>query len=86
MTAVAPDLAYGRKDWRTQRFGPVSLRVVAQCFEAAGCTGLITLEAHLFAAVELARRQCRNAQELGPDAAPAARPPPMRDGALPSRP
>jgi ribose-phosphate pyrophosphokinase len=58
ITAVAPYLAYARKDRRTKPFDPVSVRVVAQLFEAAGCDGLITLEAHNVAAFDNAFR-CR---------------------------
>jgi len=56
ITAVVPYLAYARKDRRTKPFDPVSLRVVAQLFEAAGTDALITLEAHNTAAFDNALR------------------------------
>ncbi|HQR23066.1 MAG TPA: ribose-phosphate diphosphokinase [Burkholderiaceae bacterium] len=64
ITAVTPYLAYARKDRRTKPFDPVSLRVVAQLIEAAGCDGLITLEAHNVAAFDNAFR--RRAVNLDP--------------------
>ena len=54
--AVVPYLAYARKDRRTQPFDPVSIRVVAQLFEAVGCDALVTLEAHNVAAFDNAFR------------------------------
>lgn len=56
LTAVVPYLAYARKDRRTKPFDPVSVRVVAQLFEAVRCDGLITLEAHNTAAFDSAFR------------------------------
>jgi len=56
VTAVVPYLAYARKDRRTQAFDPVSLRYVAQCFEACGTAQLIVLEAHNVAALQNAFR------------------------------
>jgi len=38
ITAVTPYLAYARKDRRTKPFDPVSVRVIAQLFEAAAAT------------------------------------------------
>jgi ribose-phosphate pyrophosphokinase len=64
ITAVAPYLAYARKDRRTKPFDPVSVRVVAQMLEAVGCDGLITLEAHNVAAFDNAFR--RRAVSLEP--------------------
>lgn len=64
ITAVVPYLAYARKDRRTKPFDPVSVRVIAQMFEAAGCDGLITLEAHNVAAFDNAFR--RRAVNLEP--------------------
>jgi ribose-phosphate pyrophosphokinase len=64
ITAVAPYLAYARKDRRTKPFDPVSVRVIAQLFEAAGCDGLITLEAHNVSAFDNAFR--RRAVNLEP--------------------
>ena len=56
VTAVVPYLAYARKDRRTQPFDPLSLRVVAQLFEAVGTDALIALEAHSAAAFDNALR------------------------------
>jgi ribose-phosphate pyrophosphokinase len=56
VTAVVPYLAYARKDRRTKPFDPLSLRYVAQWFEAAGVGQLIVLEAHNVAALENAFR------------------------------
>jgi ribose-phosphate pyrophosphokinase len=56
VTAVVPYLAYARKDRRTKPFDPLSLRYVAQWFEAAGVDQLIVLEAHNVAALENAFR------------------------------
>lgn len=57
ITAVVPYLAYARKDRRTKPFDPVTLRYVAQWFEAAGTDQLIVLEAHNVAALENAFRR-----------------------------
>lgn len=56
VTAVVPYLAYARKDRRTQPFDPVTLRYVAQLFEAVGVTQIIVLEAHNVAAFQNAFR------------------------------
>lgn len=56
IVAVVPYLAYARKDRRTQPFDPVSIRVVAQLFEAVRCDALVTLEAHNVAAFDNAFR------------------------------
>jgi ribose-phosphate pyrophosphokinase len=56
VTAVIPYLAYARKDRRTKPFDPLSLRHVAQLFEAAGVQRLIALEVHDAAAFENAFR------------------------------
>lgn len=56
VTAVVPYLAYARKDRRTQPFDPVSLRVLAQLFEAVGTDALLALEAHNPAAFDNALR------------------------------
>lgn len=58
VTAVVPYLAYARKDRRTKPFDPVTLRYLAQMFEAVGTDALITLEAHNVAALQNAFR-CR---------------------------
>lgn len=46
VTAVVPYLAYARKDRRTKPHDPVTLRYVAQLFEAVGTDQLIALEPH----------------------------------------
>src|SRR5659263_346131 len=56
VTAVVPYLAYARKDRQTKPFDPVSLRYVAQLFEAVGTAQLIVLEAHNVAAFQNAFR------------------------------
>jgi ribose-phosphate pyrophosphokinase len=56
VTAVIPYLAYARKDRRTKPFDPLSLRHLAQLFEAAGVQRLIALEVHDAAAFENAFR------------------------------
>lgn len=56
VTAVVPYLAYARKDRRTKPYDPVSLRYVAQLFEAVGVSQVIALEAHNVAAFESAFR------------------------------
>ncbi len=56
VTAIAPYLAYARKDRRTKPFDPVGLRYVAQMFEAVGTDRLIVLEAHNVAAFQNAFR------------------------------
>jgi ribose-phosphate pyrophosphokinase len=57
ISAVVPYLAYARKDRRTKPYDPVSLRYVAQWFEASGCDQLIALEAHNVAALDNAFRR-----------------------------
>ena len=56
VTAVVPYLAYARKDRRTKPQDPVSLRYVAQMFEAVGTAQVIALEVHNPAAFENAFR------------------------------
>ncbi len=56
VTAVLPYLAYARKDRQTKPFDPVTLRYVAQLFEAVGTAQLIVLEAHNVAAFQNAFR------------------------------
>lgn len=56
VTAVLPYLAYARKDRQTKPFDPLSLRYVAQLFEALGTAQLIVLEAHNVAAFQNAFR------------------------------
>lgn len=57
ISAVVPYLAYARKDRRTKPYDPVTLRYVAQWFEASGCDQLIALEAHNVAAFDNAFRR-----------------------------
>lgn len=56
VTAVVPYLAYARKDRQTKPFDPLTLRYVAQLFEAVGIAQLIVLEAHNVAAFQNAFR------------------------------
>jgi ribose-phosphate pyrophosphokinase len=56
VTAVVPYMAYARKDRQTQPFDPLSLRYVAQMFEALGTARVIVLEAHNVAALQNAFR------------------------------
>jgi len=56
VTAVVPYLAYARKDRRTKPFDPVTLRYVAQLFEAVGLAQIIVLEVHNVAAFQNAFR------------------------------
>jgi ribose-phosphate pyrophosphokinase len=56
VSAVVPYLAYARKDRQTKPFDPVTLRYVAQLFEAVGTSQLLVLEAHNVAAFQNAFR------------------------------
>jgi ribose-phosphate pyrophosphokinase len=56
VTACVPFLAYARKDRRTKERDPVTLRYVAQLFEALDTDHLIGLDAHNLAAFENAFR------------------------------
>lgn len=56
VTAVVPYLAYARKDQQTKPHDPLSLRYVAQMFDAVGVAQLIVLEAHNVAAFQNAFR------------------------------
>ncbi|MGQ7793516.1 ribose-phosphate diphosphokinase [Faunimonas sp. B44] len=56
VTAVAPYLAYGRKDRQTKPGDPVTTRYLAQLFEAVGTDRVMTLEAHNLAAFQNAFR------------------------------
>ena len=58
LTAVAPYLAYARKDQRSKSRDPVTTRYVASFFEAVGCDAVVTLDVHNVAAFENAFR-CR---------------------------
>ena len=56
VTAVVPYLAYARKDRKTQPRDPVTLRYLAQLFEAVGTNALLVLEVHNPAAFQNAFR------------------------------
>lgn len=58
VTAIAPYLAYGRKDRQTKPRDPVTTRYVAQLFEAAGASAVVTLDVHNLSAFQNAFR-CR---------------------------
>lgn len=58
VTAVAPYLAYARKDRQTKARDPVATRYVAQLFEAVGTDCFVTLDVHNIAAFQNAFR-CR---------------------------
>jgi ribose-phosphate pyrophosphokinase len=58
VTAVVPYLAYARADRQTRPREPLTLRYVAQLFEAAGTDRLVTLDAHNPSAFQNAFR-CR---------------------------
>lgn len=56
VSAVVPYLAYARKDRQTKPFDPVTLRYVAQLFEAVGTAQVFVLEVHNVAAFQNAFR------------------------------
>lgn len=56
VTAVAPYLAYARKDRRSKARDPVSSRYVAQLFESIGTDRVLTLDVHNLAAYQNAFR------------------------------
>ncbi len=56
VTAVVPYLPFARKDRRTKPRDPLTLRYLAQLFEAVGPDRLVTVDAHNQAAVESAFR------------------------------
>jgi ribose-phosphate pyrophosphokinase len=56
VTAVVPYLAYARADRKTRPREPVTLRYVAQLFEAAGADRVVTLDVHDLAAFQNAFR------------------------------
>ena len=58
VTAVAPYLAYARKDRRSKPRDPVTTRYVAALFEAVGTDRIVTLDVHNLAAYQNAFR-CR---------------------------
>ncbi len=59
VTAVAPYLAYSRKDRRTKPRDPVNSRYVAVLFEAMRTDAIVTVEVHNVSAFENAFRTCR---------------------------
>lgn len=56
VSAVVPYLAYARQDRRTQPFEPLSLRLLAQLFEAAPIDQVLVLEVHDLGAFQNAFR------------------------------
>lgn len=56
VTAVAPYLAYARKDRQTRERDPVTTRYVACMFEAVGADAVVTLDVHNLAAYQNAFR------------------------------
>lgn len=56
ITAVAPYLAFARKDRRTKVHDPITIRYVAAALEAVGCSRMVTLDVHNDAAFENAFR------------------------------
>lgn len=58
VTAIAPYLAYSRKDRQTKPHDPVTTRYVAQLFEAVGADCVVTLDVHNLQAFQNAFR-CR---------------------------
>jgi len=58
VTAVAPYLAYARKDQRSKPRDPITTRYVAAFFEAVGAACVVTVDVHNVAAFENAFR-CR---------------------------
>lgn len=64
VSAVVPYLAYARKDRRTKPYDPVTLRYVAQLFEAVGTDQVFALEPHNPGAFENAFRIPARALEV----------------------
>lgn len=58
VTAIAPYLAYARKDQKSQPRDPVTTRYVAGMFEAVGTDRIVTIDVHNLAAFQNAFR-CR---------------------------
>lgn len=58
VTAIVPYLAFARKDRRTKSRDPISIRYVAQMFEAVGVDAIVAADVHNVAAFENAFR-CR---------------------------
>ena len=63
--ALVPYLCYARKDRRTNPHDPVTIRYVAQLFEAIGCDHIITFGIHNPAAFENAFRCQSTLVDLG---------------------
>ena len=57
VTAIAPYLAYSRKDRQTKARDPVTTRYVAQLFEAVGADCVVTLDVHNIVAFQNAFRR-----------------------------
>jgi ribose-phosphate pyrophosphokinase len=66
VTAIAPYLAYARKDRKTQPRDPVSTRYVATLFEAVGTDVVLTMDVHNPAAYQNAFRCRTELLEAGP--------------------
>lgn len=64
VTAVVPYLCYARKDRRTKPQDPVTMRYVAELFDAMGTAALVSLEVHNPVAFENAFR-CRTVTLTG---------------------
>lgn len=56
VTAVVPYMAFARKDSKTNPRDPLTLRYVAQMFEAAGVASVLTLDVHNVSAFQNAFR------------------------------
>lgn len=66
VSVVAPYLAYARKDRRTKLRDPITLRYVAQMFEAVGVDEIISVDVHNPAAFENAFRCRKQLVEAAP--------------------
>lgn len=66
ITAVVPYLGYARKDRRTQARDPVTIRYVAQIFEAVGVDAIMTIDVHNLAAFDNAFRCTKEHLEAAP--------------------
>jgi ribose-phosphate pyrophosphokinase len=67
LTAIAPYLAYSRKDQRSKPRDPIATRYVATFFEAVGTDCMVTVDVHNLAAFENAYR-CRTVNLEAADA------------------
>lgn len=56
ITVLTPYFAYARKDRRTKTYDPVTLKYIANLFEAAGTDQLVSLDIHNLAAFQNAFR------------------------------